>query len=345
MPEGWARAMKAAPGLHDSARGVMDGGMSTARRILILGGTGRLGGVLAREWQGRHEVMAPGRRLLDASQPAALARELRALEFDTLVNTAGLTSPDTCEERPDDAAALNAAAPAVLAAECARRRARLIHLSTDYVFDGGGGALLDEDAPARPVNVYGRTKLAGEKAVLAACPEALVARVSWLFGPRGGDVPATVLERARSGQPLDFIEDKWSAPTGIADLTAWLERFVTDLRPQSGVLHLCHTGVATWRDYAQVTLDLAHAAGLIERPCHTIGRRLREFSHFKAARPPFTVMSNARLSDVLGAPIPAWQEALERHLAGIARHRGDEWDAGGGRNAVTPISDPPCSKR
>ena len=295
------------------------GPMAKPLRILILGGTGRLGGSLAVAWRERHQIIAPGRHLLDMSKPNLLAGALRAVEYDTVVNATGLTSPDACEERPAEAALLNTEAPAVLAADCARRGARLIHLSTDYVFDGTGSTPLDEEVPARPVNVYGRTKLEGEKAVLAACPEALVARVSWLFGPRGGDVPASVLERAWAGRPLDFIEDKWSVPTGITDLAGWLERFVTDLCSQTGVLHLCHSGKATWRDYAQTTLDLAHGLGLLPRPHETAGRRLAEFTQFKAARPPFTVMSNARLAGLLGEAPCAWPEALRRHLAALAR--------------------------
>ena len=162
-------------------------------------------------------------------------------------------------------------------------------------------------------------KLPGEKGVLAACPSVLMGRVSWLFGPRGGDVPASVLARARSGQPLDFIDDKWSVPTGITDLCVWLERLITDQRAVSGLLHLCHTGVATWRDYAQVTLDLAHQQGLLTQPYVTTRRRLREFPQFKAKRPPFTVMSNERLALCLGESPGTWQAALERHLTMLAR--------------------------
>lgn len=294
-------------------------GMSFPQRILILGGTGRLGASLVEAWQQRWCIVAPTRQELDLSAPPGqVAQALRELEFDTAILAAGLTSPDVCEEQPALAHRLNAEVPATLAAECARRGARCIHLSTDYVFSGKGCSLLGEEATAEPVNVYGRTKLAGEKAVLAACPDALVGRVSWLFGPRGGDVPASVLARVRSGQALDFIEDKWSVPTGIVDVCVWIERLITDLREVSGLLHLCHTGVATWRDYAQVTLDLAFQQGLLDAPQRTTGRRLREFVQFKAQRPPFTVMSNERLSQYLGHAPCSWQEALERHLAAWA---------------------------
>ena len=185
---------------------------SPRRRVLLLGGSGRLGRVLTSAWRERHALLLPGRAQLDLAEPDRLSTALAEFDFDTLVNTAGLTSPDACEDNPNLAWRVNAESPGVLAQVCAGRSARLIHLSTDYVFAGDGIAPLDEAATASPINAYGRSKHAGEQAVLAACPGALVARVSWLFGEVGGDVPAAVLERARRGAALDFIEDK-SAPT------------------------------------------------------------------------------------------------------------------------------------
>lgn len=180
----------------------------------------------------------------------------------------------------------------------------------------------ENEEPA-PVNAYGRSKRAGEVAVLAACPDALVARVSWLFGPAGGDVPDAVLRRAAEGGPLGYIEDKWSVPSSTVDVSAWVERLLTDLAHVSGTLHLCNTGVATWRDYAQVTLDLAKRHGLLPAGAawKTQGLRLRDFPQFRAVRPPFTVMSNEKLAHLLGAPPRSWQAALESHILDIAAGR------------------------
>ena len=293
--------------------------MPSRPRLLILGASGRLGATLAAHWTAAGGTcLGPPRAQADLSRPDVLAAALSGLDFDVLVNAAALTSPDLCEDEPDLALRVNAESPGRLAALCAARGARCIHLSTDYVFAGAGSALLDEAAPAEPVNAYGRSKRAGELAVLAADPAALVARVSWLFGPQGGDVPATVLARARAGEPLGFIEDKWSVPTSTVEVAAWLERLATDLAGVSGLLHLCNTGAATWRDYAQVVLDRAWARGLLDRRHWTHGQKLRDFPNFKARRPPFTAMSNARLADLLGAAPAAWQEALDRHLQTLA---------------------------
>ncbi len=289
-------------------------------RLLILGATGRLGGTLAAHYASRYEILAPGRADLDLGRPETIAQELAHTDFDIVINAAAITSLEACEEDPGLAWRVNSEAARVVARVCAHRCLRCIHVSTDYVFAGNGSVFLDEAAPARPLSVYGRTKREGELAVLAGYPDALVARVSWLFGPCGGGVPETALQRALDGVPLGFIEDKWSAPTSTVDIAGWLERLFTDLSQVRGLLHLCSTGAATWRDYAQTSLDLAFRHGLLEaKECPaTFGLRLRDFPQFKAPRPPFTVMSNNRLSFLLGQAPRSWQSALEDHIVSLA---------------------------
>lgn len=288
--------------------------MSDRLRLLILGATGRLGQTLAKLYAPRYELLTPTRKELDLGQPESVRASLEKLAFDVVINTAALTSPDVCEDDFELAEKVNAKSPEVFAEICAERNARFIHFSTDYVFAGNGCVFLNESAPAQPVNAYGRSKRAGEIAILAKNPHALVARVSWLFGPGGGGLPDSVLSRVRENQPLGFIEDKWSVPTNTVDIAEWTERLLTDLSHVSGLLHLCNTGVATWRDYAQVTLDLAYQQGLLKEPAQTAGLSLRDFPNFKAARPPFTVMSNAKLSFLLGRNPRRWQDALESYL-------------------------------
>ncbi len=291
-------------------------------RLLLLGATGRLGRTLAAHYSPRYEVISPRRAELDLARPETVAQELEHLDFDLAINAAAVTSPDLCEEDPALALRVNAESAGIVAKVCANRWLRYIHISTDYVFAGNGCVFLGEESPAVPVNAYGRSKLAGEQAVLKANADALVARVSWLFGPGGGGVPETALQRAKDGQPLGFIEDKWSVPSSTRDIAHWLERLFTDLSSVKGLLHLCNTGVATWRDYAQVSLDLAHQHGVLDRPHLTQGLRLHDFPQFKAARPPFTVMSNSRLSFLLGESPRRWQDALEEHILELRSKHG-----------------------
>lgn len=287
-------------------------------KLLITGSTGRLGGALVRCYSARHDVLSPGRELLDFSQPDSLAAALRELDFDLLINCAGITSPDVCARDPALATRINAESPAALAAECHRRGARMIQISTDYVYDGEIEGPLDESLPAHPVNHYGSTKRDAEIAVLRECPAALAARVSWLFGGSSApSFPDQILNDARQGRRLEAIGDKWSIPTSVHDIAQWLEQLWQMDAPVSGVLNLCNSGQATWQTYGQTVADFAVELGLLEHR-HTVkGNRLDDFTHFIARRPRHTVMSNARLAELVGHPVRIWQEALHEWMRSL----------------------------
>ena len=287
-------------------------------KLLITGSTGRLGGALVRCYSSRHEVLAPRRDLLDFAQPDSLAAPLRELDFDLLINCAGITSPDVSERDHALATCINAESPAALAAECHRRGARMIQISTDYVYDGETEGPLDESLPTHPVNHYGRTKRDAEVAVLRECPQALVARVSWLFGASSApSFPDQILSDARQGRPLEAIGDKWSVPTSVHDIAHWLEQLWQMDAPVSGPLNLCNSGRASWQTYGQTVADLAVELRLLEQR-HTVnGNRLDDFTHFIARRPRHTVMSNARLAGLLGHPVRSWQEALREWMQSL----------------------------
>jgi dTDP-4-dehydrorhamnose reductase len=291
--------------------------MSERMKLLITGTTGRLGGVLARHYALRHELMCPGRDMLDLARPESLSVGLREMDFDLLINCAGITSPDVCAREPELAQRVNAESPAVMAAECQRRGARMIQISTDYVFGGEVEGRLTEDMKTEPVNHYGSTKLDGERAVMAASPGALVARVSWLFGG-GNSFPEQMLRTAREGREVEAIGDKWSAPTSMHDIARWLEVLWKKSPTVSGVLHLCNSGTASWQSYAQTVLDLAHELGLLVHPVAVKGNRLDDFPHFIARRPRHTMMSSERLAGLLGAPVRTWQGALREWMASQA---------------------------
>lgn len=288
--------------------------MSERMKILITGATGRLGGVLARHYDLRYELICPGRGMLDLSRPESVNASLLGMDYDLLINCAGITSPDACAREPELALRVNAESPAVMAAECKRRGVRMIQISTDYVFGGEVDAPLSEETSARPVNHYGATKLAGEQAVLTVSTEALVARVSWLFGG-GNSFPDQMLRTAREGGELEAIADKWSVPTSMHDIARWLEIIWQKTPAVSGVLHLCNSGAASWQSYAQTVLNLAQELGLLDHPAVVKGNRLDDFPHFIARRPRHTLMSNERLAGLLGEPVRTWQSALREWMA------------------------------
>ncbi len=285
-----------------------------APRILILGATGGLGRALYRHMASRFETISLTRAELDFEQPDKLSARLAEQEFDVLLNAAGMTSPDVCEVEPERAFVANAVAPQILAECCLARRARMIHFSTDYVFSGVQRDLWFEADETAPINVYGRTKLAGEQAVLKASPSALVARVSWLYGPDKPSHPDNIIQRALQTDDLSAVVDKVSVPTSNADISGWIEQLIIRHPTTCGVLHLCNSGVASWHSWAEAALEIA---ARLEVPVKTTCVRpvkLASLTQLKAPRPLLTVMSNARLQSLLGGEIRNWYDALEEYL-------------------------------
>ncbi|MFM2166130.1 MAG: dTDP-4-dehydrorhamnose reductase [Verrucomicrobiota bacterium] len=290
--------------------------MPARPRILILGAAGGLGKALTRRLAALGEVIAWSRHDLDLSQLEDIPKKLDAQAFDVLLNPAGMTSPDVCEVEPDLAKIVNVDAPAALAASCHRLDRRFIHFSTDYVFDGSKTTPWSEDDPTEPVNHYGRTKRDGEIAVLKANAQALVARVSWLFGPDKASHPDHIITKALQGTALNAIADKTSSPTFTHDLCDWITRLLTHHPEVSGPLHLCHQGTASWQEWGQEALRVAEDMGLPFQTRSIEPLRLADSTFFKAARPPHTTMSTARLTQLTGIQPRAWQEALREYLHG-----------------------------
>lgn len=278
-----------------------------------------MGRTLAHQYAQRHDVLTPGRSVLDLTHADDIAENLRGLDFDLLINCAGMTHPDVCEKAPLDAMRVNAEAPAMMAAVCQKRGVRMIHVSTDYVFAGETDQPLSETTVTRPINAYGRSKVSGEQAVMAANSQALVARVSWLFGAASGQsFPDLMLHKASAGEEIAAISDKWSVPSSITDIATWLEHLFTHHSGVKGVLHVCNSGRATWQTFAQTTLDIAHELGQLALPAQVQPTLLDEFTGFTARRPRYTCMDNARLASLLGTAPRSWQDALREWL--MQRH-------------------------
>ncbi len=229
------------------------------------------------------------------------------------MHPAAITSLEACEEDAAAARRVNAEAPAELAALCARRGAAMIHFSTDYVLDGAAPGLRDESAATGPISEYGRTKLDGERAVLAA--GGCVLRVSWVFGPERPAFPEQVVARALAGEPLAAVADKTSLPCLTTDLAGWVAELV-GRGPENELLHACNPGEpVSWAGMAECVLEEMMARGaLAERPA-VEGLALDEASFFRVPRPRHTAMSPARLAERLGHPLRPWPEALRGHVA------------------------------
>ena len=281
-------------------------------RWLVSGAAGQLGTALVGQLASRGARVRAHDLDLDVADPAAVDGVLAELASGgpvVVVNAAAFTHVDRCEREPALAERVNAVAPAVLARACAARGARLAHVSTDYVFDGESGVPYREDDPPRPRSVYGRTKLAGERAVLEADPGFLVVRTSWLFG-RGRNFPAAILAQASALAPdgaLRVVDDQTGRPTYAEDLACGLLALLS--AGQGGVYHLANAGTATWWEFARACLDRA-GYGHLE-----IQRIRTQDLDLDAPRPRFSVLDCAR-AERAGVRLRPWTEALDAYLAG-----------------------------
>ena len=195
-------------------------------KILITGAGGRLGAALMREYQRKFEVTGFNHAQLDLSNPDQIRERIGTASFDVLINAAAFTSVDLCETQRNQAFQINAEAPRLLAEICRDKDAKLIHFSTDYVFDGKKRAPYTEEDEANPISVYGESKLAGEKNVLAAEGPHLVVRVSWVFGPDRPSFIDGLIKRAQENDQVDAIADKFSTPTYTLDIAEMLGRIL-----------------------------------------------------------------------------------------------------------------------
>ena len=281
-------------------------------RIAVTGTTGRVGAALARHMANGHEVIPLPRDVFDLADSESISRTLETLDCEVFINPAAITGLETCEEDPRLAMRVNSAAPGKIALWAAARGVRMIHFSTDYVFDGKSPGLHLEAEPAVPVNTYGRSKLAGERAVLTH-PGNLVLRVSWVFGPEKPSFIDQVIDTALANQPLAAVADKWSLPTSTADLAGWVEGLLeTDA---SGVLHACNPGdPVSWHGMATAVLREMVSCGAIEACPEIAPETLAGMPAFRAARPKHTAMDSSRLAGVLGKPLRPWTEALAEHV-------------------------------
>ena len=271
------------------------------------------------------ELRALTRDDLDLAYPDGVRESLENLwsegEFDVLVNPAAVSGLEECLDQPELAWAVNVDSPRVMAEFCAQKGISLVHFSTDYVFDGERPGRKSEADPVGPVNEYGRSKRAGELAVMAACPEALVCRVSWLFGPSSSERLSHfdhVLRRAMSGDPQRLIADKYSVPTFTYDIVSW----VRALLDQScvGIYHLCNSGEPeSWMSYAATVCELADELGFDVSSQRLEGMSLAEASFFRELRPQHTGMIPRRLIDERVAHPRHWQIAAKEYLKILKR--------------------------
>jgi dTDP-4-dehydrorhamnose reductase len=281
-------------------------------RIVIIGANGRLGAALAREYQRAFSVKAFAHDQLDLAQLDQV-RSLLETEFDLIINCAALTNVDYCETHRDEAFLINAQAPRLLADICAEKSAKLVHISTDYVFDGKQNApYVEKDSPA-PLSVYAESKLAGEEKVLAVSPTNLVVRLSWVFGPDKPSFIDQIIQRAREKETVTAVADKFSSPSYTIDVANWL-RLAWENEAQ-GILHLCNDGACSWQEWAQYAIDVCRDSGIPLKAVHVGKLSLTDMKNFVARRPVSTVLSTAKFTARTGVQPRHWRDAVADYIS------------------------------
>jgi len=273
-------------------------------KILITGSEGLLGRALMRRLD-HHECVGVDRDRCDITRPRQVDSVMREIRPGLVIHCAAMTAVDECESRPDEAWACNALGAANVAASTGRIGARLIAVSTDYVFGGELDRPYHEwDDPA-PASVYGRTKLAGERAIRAHCPDHTLVRTAWLYGPGGPSFVHTMLKLARQGRDLRVVDDQRGNPTSTDALADALIQLTQE--PLPGTVHLTCGGEASWCDLAREVFRLTGLEVDLQ-PC-----RSDEFPR-PAARPGNSRLEN-RAAKLAGlTPLPHWKDALSRFL-------------------------------
>jgi dTDP-4-dehydrorhamnose reductase len=278
-------------------------------RILITGGKGMLGRTLLRHWEKDHTCTIADLPETDLTNPQAIEECFTTTQPEVVVHCAAMTQVDQCELNPNRAFLLNETVTANIARATNACGARLIAISTDYVFSGDHTSERKETDPTNPLTVYGASKLAGEKAIRELCPNHIIARVAWLYGAGGPSFVHTMMALAVADplRAISVVDDQYGNPTST-DAVAKLLTAILNRPELMGTFHLTCEGVATWYEFSKTIFRLAGYTDLTVTPCST-----KEFPR-PAKRPHYSALSKAKLK-VNGLPkMPQWQEELARFI-------------------------------
>ena len=296
-------------------------------RVLVTGAGGQVGAETARLFAGRGEILASDRTTLDLADSAQVAARIRETRPAVIVNAAAYTAVDRAESEPGIARAVNAVAPGVIAAEAKAIGALLVHFSTDYVFDGTKREPYVEDDATNPLGVYGRTKLEGEHAVTESGCAHVILRTAWVYGPTGKNFMLTMLRLAEKGGLIRVVNDQHGAPTASTQIARALLALlggpsgvldadsIARVKASPGIYHATASGETTWHGFATAIFEerARRSSGVFVAPQVT-PIATREYPT-PAARPAYSVLSNAKLQRIFGVRLGDWREGLSEAMS------------------------------
>lgn len=290
-------------------------------RILLTGIDGQLGSELQPILSTLSDVTALGRSRLDLSQPDQIRQVMQTIRPDVVVNAAAYTGVDTAERELDRAIAINGTAPTILAEEAQKLGSSIIHVSTDYVFDGSKNTPYLEDDPTGPKGAYGQSKLAGELGVSNNCDRHLIVRTAWVYGAGGkGNFVKTMLRLGAEREELRVVMDQVGCPTWTGDLAQAIAQLIPYLcapKPTTGILHYTNSGAISWYDFAVAIIEEAAALGFPLTLKRVVPITTADYPT-PAQRPAYSVLSGQKAANILGHPAPHWRASLRKLLHDLA---------------------------
>ena len=285
-------------------------------KILLIGSNGQVGTELHQVLNSYPELVAVSRPQIDLYQPEKLGELIAEIKPHIVINAAAYTAVDRAEQEPDLAELGNAIAPQYIAQACAKLDAYLIHLSTDYVFDGTSSQPYLETAPTQPLSIYGRTKLAGEMAIQAYCPKHLIIRTAWVYGCYGkANFVKTMLRLGKEREVVKVVYDQIGSPTWAGDLAGAINQLIPQLTSEmAGIYHYTNSGVCSWYDFAIAIFAEAKLLGYPLKIQEVLPITTLEYPT-PAHRPGYSVLSCAKIHPYLSSYPPYWRNSLIKMLA------------------------------
>jgi dTDP-4-dehydrorhamnose reductase len=288
------------------------------KRILLTGVTGQVGQDLQNTLAPLGEVVSVGRDEVDFSQLEAVWRVMESAKPDVIVNSAAYTAVDKAESEPELAKRVNGLAPGILAKAAQEIGSRLVHISTDYVFDGSQSSPYLETDATHPLGAYGESKLMGEEAVRGACDSHMIVRTAWVYGVGGrGNFVKTMLRLGAEREELRVVTDQIGAPTWSKDLAEAIAQMIPKLSNETaGTYHYTNSGVCSWYDFAVAIFEEASQLGFPLKIQRVVPITTPEYPT-PARRPAFSVLSLKKTSELLGTYPPHWRASLRQMLAAL----------------------------
>lgn len=287
-------------------------------KVLVTGAEGQVGTDLILRGKSLGLQMIPtGRGELDITRQGAVCAYISSQSPDIVINAAAYNAVDKAEEESELAYAINRDGPALLAIECAKRNIPLMHISTDYVFDGAKSGLYQEDDSPNPQGIYGKSKLAGERAVEQHLKRYIILRVAWVFGTTGNNFVRTMLRLDRERDEIRVVADQYGSPTWSGDIAMVLltivERYHKGEAIPWGTYHYIGEPATTWHGFAQTIFDAAVALGMLEKPPRVNAISTEKYPT-PAQRPKNSVLNCQKIQRDLGIPQPDWRIGLNKVL-------------------------------